>query len=422
MRTIDRSVRSRARLIQASVPDSPSAEDIVNETARLHAAIHKSLPPARIAEALAAATERWRARDFAGRRDAISQISGRFGFSIPLIDESLDALLLPFTRDALKAATSRIFGRRQVMGFVMAGNAVGAGLHEVVLALMAGAGLLIKTASQEPVFFKEFANTLTREDPEVGSRFSVLTWPRERDDLTKMLRAQTDCVVAYGDDATIDGFGNRAIGFGSRLSGAVVTRKAMCASAADEVARRLARDVTLFEQLGCLSPHHVFVESDSGDEASRFADCLGAAMNDLAKKLPPPLALELEDAAALRSIRETARWRAIAGEAVRTIEGAELSWVVIFDRDAAFTPSPGLRCVRVSAIPTLVDLKAKFAPVRGRIEAIAIAGSAQEVSTLRELLAQTGTSYFAEPGAMQSPPLTWRHGGGAFLDRMIERQ
>jgi hypothetical protein len=26
------------------------------------------------------------------------------------------------------------------------------------------------------------------------------------------------------------------------------------------------------------------------------------------------------------------------------------------------------------------------------------------------------------PGEMQSPPLDWRHGGGAFLDLMVKRR
>jgi hypothetical protein len=180
--------------------------------------------------------------------------------------------------------------------------------------------------------------------------------------------------------------------------------------------------VTLFEQLGCLSPHQVFVECDREGDALGFAESLGRAMGELANRLPPPLRLELEDAAALRSVRETARWRAIAGEPVRMIEGPELSWVVVFDRDAELSPAPGLRCVRVSAVRNLAELASRLSPVRGKVEAFAVAGSSDNMPKIRDLLAGVGVSYLAEPGSMQSPPLTWRHGGGWFLDRMTVKQ
>ena len=114
----------------------------------------------------------------------------------------------------------------------MAGNVAGAGMHEVAIALIAGASLLIKTASTEPIFFTEFARTLAEIDPEVGSRITVLNWSRERGDLTAMITEKCDRVVAYGDDATISSLahGGKLIGFGSRVSGAVDTPRTLAPS------------------------------------------------------------------------------------------------------------------------------------------------------------------------------------------------
>ena len=404
----------------------PSPDQIVQRARSLKAATLDLLVPSQVAQVLATVLTRWRDREFAPRHATIVRTAEHLGFSIPLLEESLDALLAPFTRDALAQLAARVVARRELLGFVMAGNVVGAGLHEVVLGLLAGAGLLVKTASREPWFFQELANTLAQEDRRVGARLQVSNWSRTRADLTRTLREVTDELIPYGDDSTIVAVGGRRgamVGFGSRLSAALVTRGAARGGGpAQQVAGCLARDVTLFEQLGCLSPHQIFVECDGEGDALAFAERLGHAMGELANRLPPPLHLELEDAGALRSVRETARWRALAGERVRAIEGPGLSWVVIFDPDADLSPAPGLRCVRVSAVRNPADLAARLAPVHGKLEAFAIASNGDNISTIGEVLAASGVSYLAEPGAMQSPPLTWRHGGGWFLDRMTVGQ
>jgi hypothetical protein len=405
------------------VVSPPTANQIVQGARSLQAAIREPIAPPQVAEVLATVLTRWRDREFAPRRTTMVQIAEHLGFSVPLLEESLDALLAPFTPDALEQLAARVATRREVLGFVMAGNVVGAGLHEAVLGLLAGAGLLVKTASREPWFFAEFAKTLVHENLRVGGRLQVFNWSRTRADLTRVLREVIAEVIPYGDDSSLAAVGgSEVIGFGSRLSAALVGRGAARGGRAEEVARCLARDVTLFEQLGCLSPHQVFVECDNEGDALGFAENLGRAMGELASRLPPPLRLELEDAAALRTVRETARWRAIAGEPVRTIEGPELSWVVVFDRDAELSPAPGLRCVRVSAIRNLAELASRLAAVRGKVEAFAVAGSSANIPRIRDLLAGLGVSYLAEPGSMQSPPLTWRHGGGWFLDRMTLKQ
>jgi hypothetical protein len=402
-----------------TLPDSTSR--IVGQARRIRTAAEEPTVPDRVAQTLAAVFDKWRARDYPPRRETIARISARLGFSSALLDESIGALLSPFTSAALRELASLVVPSREVVGFVMAGNVAGPGMHEVGIALIAGCGLILKTATREPLFFDAFVRDLAEEAPAVAARIAVLNWERERRDLTDALRRETDLLVAYGDDATIASLGKAGavLGFGSKVSGAVVTRGALRDQT--DMATRLARDVVLFEQLGCLSPHHFFVESTGAGEAMRFAESMARAMNHLTDRLRPPR-LELEDAAALRGVRENARWRSIAGEAVRLIEGPDLSWAVIFDRDATFTPSPGLRCVYITPVRDAADLRSRLAPARGRIEAFAVADRDGDGDQARTILREAGVSYLAAPGAMQSPPLTWRHGGGIFLDRMTTRR
>jgi hypothetical protein len=370
----------------------------------------------RMADALTRVFELWRDRNYARRRDAIAVIADSAGYSVAMLENSIDALLKPFTSDALKAMAARVSAdsrnsKPKTVGFIVAGNVAGAGIHEIAIALIAGARVLIKTASAEPIFFAEFARTLAEVDRDAGEHIEVLNWGRARVDLTDELIAKCERVVAYGDDATIESFRKRpnVIGFGSSVSAALID-----ASWIDGIADSLARDVALFEQLGCLSLHHVFVVSPDGRGARDLAIGMSSALERLAVSMPSAR-IPVRDAAEIRGVRERARWRAIAGEPVELFEGRALEWTVVFEaRPDSFRVSPGFRTVHVTALRDLSEFRDCIGNMSGRIEAIAVAGNDCEIEARA-----MGIPYVCAPSEMQSPPLDWRHGGGGFLDMMV---
>src|SRR5262249_50267636 len=130
----------------------------------------------RVAEALAQTAERWRKREFAPRRETVVKLSSALGMSPALIDESLDALFEPVTAAALESLVARVPATNRLIGLFMAGNVPGAGIQEVCAALLAGAGLVIKSASSEPLFFANFVRTLAEVDAAVAGRVAVVNF------------------------------------------------------------------------------------------------------------------------------------------------------------------------------------------------------------------------------------------------------
>jgi Acyl-CoA reductase (LuxC) len=408
---------SENAIVPASHVTSLAASDFESAIERLREALGQFPGPGPTAEALAATFERWRDRGFAGRAAAVAQIAARSGMSRELLDESIDALVMPFGRDALGELARSVVRRAMVGGFVMPANVPGSGLHELICALVAGAVGVVKTSSREPVFFDAFVRTLRDLAPEIGARARVVGFGRERSDLADLLRARSDFVVALGDDPATAAFSRAAryFAFPSRVSGALVAHEALSARSPGEIAAALARDVALFEQLGCLSPHHVFVEEPTRGAARAFASDLAHALFELARRFAPAK-LPFQSAAAIRRVREAARWRGLGGGGVELMEGQAMAWTVIFDPGARFSLSPGYRTVYVTGVRDPADLKSRLAPVSGRLEAFALAVSEREGARWTKVLAPLGVSYVCAPGMMQSPPLAWRHGGGAFLD------
>lgn len=411
--------------------------DISAAAVRLRAARCIALEPFRVADALSRAVEAWRDKRYARRRDAIARIASEAGYSVVMLDASIGALLKPFSRATLNSLAGQVSSsgrsdRPALVGFIMAGNVAGAGLHEIAIGLIAGASLLIKTASAEPVFFDEFASTLAELDREVAARIAVFNWSRARDDLNSAMAASCDHVVAYGDDATIESFHEMPalIGFGSRVSAAVVAPGALIPARIDAVAEALARDVVLFEQLGCLSPHQVFVVSPSHKAARDFAARMAVELDRLSHSLPPAM-IPLRDAAEILRVRESARWRRIAGEPNELFEGARLGWTVVFEPESigggiseqphTVSPrvSPGFRCLYVTDVRDESHFRASLGASSRYVEAIAVAGDEAETRRITAMLNALDISYLSKPGEMQSPPLVWRHGGGAFLELMV---
>jgi len=404
----------------------PTPAEVKDTAARLRAALAEPYSGERAATAIAAA----------GAPDAstTAAIAERLSWSTSLLAASLRRLCEPFANvEDLRKIARKLPARRELVGFVMPGNIPGAGLHELVLTLLTGSAALVKTATAEPLFFARWAERLAALDPCLGARVAVFNWSRERGELTLAMRQGCDRLIVLGNDTTIadlsangaprddrEGRGNFT-GFGARVSGVVLTAGACAASAGDTTARDVASDVSLFEQRGCLSPHHVFVGDTTGEAARTFAARLAANLRALsAGPLPPPSSLALADATAIRGVREQARWRALGGRDVTLWEGPLPGWTVIYDRDASFTASPGFRTIFVSPFARPEDLARRLEPVTGRVEAFAFkADSAldtpDDVARIRAVLERVGATYICAPGQMQSPPVAWPHGGGAFI-------
>jgi hypothetical protein len=399
----------------------PSPAEVKAAAARLRAALAEPFVVERGAAAIAEAAH--------SDAPTTTVLARELGWSTRLLDASLKALYAPFAHlEDLTAIAATLRPRHELIGLIMPGSIPGAGLHELVLTLLAGAGAIVKTASTEPLFFATFAKRLAAIDPQFGERITVFNWAREQAELTLAMRQSCDRLIVLGDDATVSALspvkspadcGARTgfIGFGGRVSGVVLTAAACNASTVHDV----ARDAALFEQRGCLSPHHVFVGDATGDAARTFAEALAESLSELtAGPLPPPTRLALEDGAAIRSLRERARWRAIGGRDVLLLEGPFPGYTVIYDHDADFSVSPGFRTVFVSPFSSPEDLARRFKNVAGRVEAFAFKCDAatdqpKYVDRIRAVLEEVGATYICEPGRMQSPPVDWPHGGGAFI-------
>ena len=295
---------------------------------------------------------------------------------------------------------------------VLAANLPALAAQPLLPILALGRPAVVKSARAEPLFAAAFAAALVHREPAFERSLAALTWAGGEAAVEEVLIGRSGRVLAYGGETAMAALrvtaGGKLVAYGPMTSLAVVGAGAAAGGELAATAAALARDVALFDQRGCLSVAAVYAEGE--DLAGELAAALGAALADLARRWPPGPATAAE-AAAVRQLRDEAAMRALPRHELALDAGT-----VVVEPRPVFTPSPGLRTVRVHPLPSgdgwIEELARQLVPWRGRLQGVAFAGlGAQREAALRGALTPLGVSRFAAAGELQTPDARWHNGG-----------
>ena len=381
--------------------------------------------------ALARVLDGWSDPEGPWRNALASELPGATGFSEPMVREGLARALDAWSGDALREIVEREIGAPERLDSARPGMASGFDVTTVLLAgsipmptlvsLLAPLALrspvLAKSASRDPVTPRLLARSLAETDAELAQCLEVVDVPG--DDAARIdALLEADCVVATGSDQTISAVRARAraeqrvVARGHRFSLAALGAAASQGAALEDVAARLALDVALWDQLGCLSPIAVYVEGE--DAADRVAEALARALASAEERWPRG-AVEAGAAAAIAHERADAELRHAAGRRVCLHASGASLWTVVREDGSGPRPAPLHRFVRVLPLRDAAALPAALAPVAAHLAGIAIEGFGPHTGSLARELADLGASRICAPGRLQAPPLGWSHGGEGVL-------
>lgn len=293
----------------------------------------------------------------------------------------------PSTADDLLAMVIADFGNANALDeiepptvlHILAGNTPAAALQTLVRGLLVGAHNFAKLPSAGLPEVGEFIALLP---PALAARVETNTT------LPPAWLERANAVVVFGDDETISHFRTRVrrdqrfIAHGHKVSFGVIFDDPTFASVKDA-----ARDVAAFDQLGCLSPHVLYVGGDARAYAARIASAL--------ERIPRG-ALPLSAASAIRALREEVAFRAANGESCAVWSGANST--VIYDETPGFPRTPLHRTVFVKPLPT--SWEDELREVRAHL-------SCAGVFPDGAALAGLGIGRICAIGLMQLPPWTW---------------
>jgi hypothetical protein len=290
---------------------------------------------------------------------------------------------------------------------VVSGNTPHAALQSLAGGLLLGSINLVKLPRGGIIEVGEFIAAL----PE-ALRATIET----DEELPSGWIARANAVIVYGSDETVAHFRSLVspsqvfVGHGHKASLGLVWEDPAFASC-----EGAARDASLYDQQGCLSPQVFYVRETRPGFAREYAEHLASAM-DRFNRTHPRGPLTTEEKAAIANLRAAYRFRAAGDLRVALWEGgANLDWTVVYEEDAWFPASPLNRVIFVKPLPA--GLPSSIGPASEYIGAVGLFPCTEE---LADRFAALRPSRFCALGHMQEPPWTWHNGGVPRLTSLVK--
>ncbi len=398
---------------------------------------------------LAGVGENWLEPEYPFRKLALEQGPKATGFSAATLASGLDGFFKELTAENLQALLAQDLGHAQrldepsatsteqkaqraamvtgpeLIAHVAAGRIPNPAFMSFVLGVLTRSAQFMKCPAGASFLPRLFAHSLYDADPKLGACLEIAEWRGGTSHLEKALFERADCVTATGGDEALAAIKRqvpakaRFLGYGHQVSFAFIALEMLSGFGAKKIAARAAADVTAWDQLGCLSPHVIYVESGGGMPPEGFAELLA---EELARReqSEPRGELPAETAAVIASKRAFYEIRAAHSPDTRHwCSQNSTAWTVIYEADPRFQLSCLNRFIYVKSVAHLTEALQGADHVRGSVSTVGMAAPEELSAKLVSELARWGVTRVCPLGRMQHPPLTWRHDGGPSLGDLV---
>ncbi|HTL59437.1 MAG TPA: acyl-CoA reductase [Candidatus Limnocylindrales bacterium] len=391
----------------------------------------------------------WLQPDYPFRKMALDQGPAATGFSKQTLNHGLDAFFKQLTADAFKALLEQDLGHASRLDqmtsskaeeqggraavatapdflvHIAAGNLPVPSFMSIIQGVLVRSAQFVKCASGTALLPRLFAHSLYDAEPKLGACLELAEWPGGSSELEAALFEEADCVTATGSDESLASIQKRLpprkrfLSYGHRVSFSYVAKDALTAWNAKTVAERATRDVVAWNQLGCLSPHVIYVQEGGSLTAEKFAELLADALAQC-EASEPRGELPAAMAAAISSRRSFYEVRAAhAPDTHQWCSRDSTAWTVVYEADPRFQLSCLHRFVYVKGVKELAEVLQNADAYRRKISTVGLAVPDKDTQDLVTQLARWGATRICPIGQMQNPPLSWRHDGRPTIGDLI---
>ena len=309
---------------------------------------------------------------------------------------------------------------------IAAANIPNPTLISMVFGLLTRSAQFVKCASGSAFLPRLFAHSIYDADTKLGACLEVAEWRGGNAALENAVFAEADCVTATGNDETLAAVRaqlpvkTRFLGYGRRVSFGFVAGEVLHGSSTKKIVAAAADDVVAWNQLGCLSPHVIYVQLGGEVAPEHFGQLLAEELER--RELTEPRGeLPSEPAAAIASRRGIYEVRAAhSPETTRHwCSPGSTAWTVVYEADARFQLSCLNRFIYVKGVADVTAMLQGADDIRGKVSTVGLAVPEERAVEIAAQLARWGATRVCPLGRMQNPPLTWRHDGRPALGDLV---
>lgn len=371
------------------------------------------------------------------------------GFSRATLARGLDAFFKPLTPENFRALLEQELGHRhrldkmvssepeaaanraavgtapEFLVHIAAGNLPNPTWMSLLFGLLVRSAQFIKCARGTSFLPRLLAHSIYEADPKLGACLEIAEWQGGNEVLEATVFAEADCVTATGGDETLAAIRQRLsprtrfLGYGHRVSFAYIAANLLGGLLPRRLVSRAADDIVAWNQLGCLSPQVIYVQTGGALAPEAFAAQLAAELAER-EESEPRGALPVEAAVAIAARRSFYEVRAAhSPDTLLWCSPQSTAWTVVFEADPLFQLSCLNRFVYVKAVASLSEVLRSAEAVRGQVSTVGLAVTSDVEQDLATELARWGATRVCPLGQMQKPPLTWRHDGRPALGDLI---
>ncbi len=392
-------------------------------------------PLDKVLRLLSRVQKRWQAPSYGPRRAAEKALPGVTGFSPAMVRRGLQELCWTFDPDLLRQKMDAELPGHEGLGacrweplgtvlHVLAGNVFVGAAGSLVEGLLTRNVNILKMSSSEGVFLPLLIESLREcdEDGIISGSLAVVQFGQKQTDVIEEFKRDADGIVVWGGESAVRGWRGglparaRLIVFGPKLSVAVVTKAGLREGRPDDLAGRLAKEMSIWDQNACTAPQACYVQGE--DNARRLLDALPKAL-DKAAQLMPPGEVDTDAAVEIWKLRAVAEVAEARGEGALRESARRLDWTVLMDRDLTLAPSPLHRTLRVIPFKKISDVVEQLAALRGYIQTVGLAAGPSEQEELADGLSDAGALRILELGHMAEGEIDDPHDGAKDLPQFM---
>jgi hypothetical protein len=300
-------------------------------------------------------------------------------------------------------------------GWVLARTVPPAGLQAVMWGWLLGSHVITKPSVELVPFWRAWLDIVKRAAPALSSATQLCTFAQQDDDAARAFAARADVLSVYGGDDAVRAWRARhprVIAHGHRVSAAYIDRRSLRDPARwPSMMDGIAWDMCAWDQQGCLSPISLLVEAPDPDDLRLLDAFLARLVTESLPEVERKLPAGVWSVAAVGARAAFIRAQRVLADTWDTPTASVLRYPL----DADAPPRLSACLHRVLPVQPVHDEAEAIAHLNGLSPHLTCLGLASPdpdaPRRLAQRLARAGLNRVCPLGAMQAPPLGWRHDG-----------